>query len=125
MLDAVFASLANGFAAEFGAPYHDAVAVWPGVPVLDKGGSIVTPADKIEKDCRAQVSATTQAMRDDAGFRATDMRIYVLAASLDGTLDADARIVIATGVHAGTWELLSVARDTAGIGWACTGRRVP
>lgn len=122
MLDQVFAGLAQGFSEQFGAPYHGAVARWPGVPVVDDGGSIVTPAAPVQKTCKAQVSAPTQAMRTDADFRQTDMALHVLAASLDGTLDTDAKIVIATGPHAGTWELRSVAKDAAAIGFSCRGR---
>lgn len=125
MLDAVFADLAKGFSAQFGGPYVDAVARWPGAPVLDKGGSIVTPATPVEKACSAQVSAPTQAMRAEADYMATDMALHVLAGTLDGTLDTKARIVIASGVHAGTWELRSVTGDAAGLGWSCRGRLIP
>jgi hypothetical protein len=124
MLDAIFANLATGFSQQFGAPFVDAVATWPGAPVTDDGGSIVTPGTPVLRTCKAQVSAPTEAMRADVGFVATDMRIHVLAATLDGTLDTEAQISIATGPHAGTWALHSVTRDTAGIGWTCRGRRV-
>lgn len=125
MLDRIFADLAAGFSAQFGAPFHEASAVWPGTLGYDNGGSIETPAAPIAKPCRVQLSAPTEAMRSDAGFVATDMQLRVLAASLDGALDTEAKIVIPAGVHAGTWELHSASRDTAGIGWACRGRRVP
>lgn len=124
MLDALFADLALGFSEQFAAPYVAAEARWKGTPTLDAGGSISAPGMPVVKTCKAQVSAPTEAMRSAEGFRQTDMRIMVLAATLDGALDTDARIVIASGVHAGTWELLSATLDTAGIGWACAGRKV-
>ena len=66
-----------------------------------------------------------EAMRADAGFIATDMRLLVLAASLDGTLDTTARIEMSAGPYAGTtWTLHSATRDPAGIGWECRGRQV-
>ena len=124
MFDTVFANLATGFAATFGSPFEDARAAWPGVPMRDSGGSIVTPGDPVELDCKAQFDAPTQAMRADAGFLQTDVRILVLAASLAGTLDTAARIVIASGANAGAWELMSCTRDPAGIGYECRGRRI-
>lgn len=125
MLDQLFASLATGFAAQFGAPYGDAVAVWAGTPIYDDGGSIVTPGTPVEMNCKAQFDAPTQAMRGAEGFLETDARVLVLSASLAGTLDTEARIIVATGQNAGTWALLSVVRDPAGIGYECRGRKVP
>lgn len=123
MLDQVFAGLATSFAEQFGAPFGDAVARWSGTPTKDAGGSIVTPGTPVELDCKAQFDAPTQAMRADAGFLETDVRILVLAASLDATLDQAAKIVVSSGINAGTWALLSVTRDPAGIGYECRGRR--
>jgi hypothetical protein len=124
MLDALFADLANGFAEQFGAPYQDAVARWPGVPVKDAGGSIVTPGAPISHACRVQFDAATQAMRSAEGFIETDVRILVLASGLERRLDSEAQIVVAEGQYAGTWALLSCTRDPAGIGFECRGRRV-
>jgi hypothetical protein len=125
MLDRTFAELAAGFSEQFGAPFHEATAVWPGTPAYDDGGSIVTPGTPVSDACKVQVSAPTEAMRGDAGFVATDMRLLVLAASLGAVLGTEAKIVIPAGIHAGSWELHSVTRDPAGIGWNCRGRRVP
>lgn len=125
MLDELFSSLAQGFAEQFGAPFHDGEAVWPGVPTYDDGGSIVTPADDTRAACQVQIDVASEAMRADAGFIATDMRLLVLAASLDGTLDTTARIEMSAGPYAGTtWTLHSATRDPAGIGWECRGRQV-
>lgn len=123
MLDTLFANLATGFAAQFGAPFVDAVAGWPGTRVKDAGGSIVTPGTPVEYECQAQFDAPTQAMRADAGFLETDVRILVLAATLDVALDAKATIVVASGANAGTWKLQSCTRDPAGIGFECRARK--
>jgi hypothetical protein len=124
VFDQVFAGIATSFSDTFGGPFADAQAIWPGVPVKDDGGSIVSPATPIQKPCKAQVCAPTEGMRADAGFLEKDMRIVVLSATLDGALDTSADVVIAAGPHAGRWDLQSALLDTAGIGWVCRGRKV-
>ena len=124
MLGDVFASLAAGFAETFGAPFEDATVRWPGTPVVDAGGSITTPATPVTKSCKVQFDAPTEAMRADPGFLSTDSRVLVLAATLSGTLDTSARIVVAAGANAGTWKLETCLRDPAGIGYECRARRV-
>lgn len=124
MLDQMFSNFATGFAAQFGAPFEDATATWPGTATLDAGGSITAAGTPVSHTCKVQFDAPTQAMRAAEGFMETDARIIVLAASLAATLDTRARIVVASGVNAGTWELLSVTRDPAGIGYECRGRRL-
>lgn len=124
MLDAIFANLATGLADQFGAPFIAAAATWPGAAAYDSGGSITAPGTPVSLACKVQFDAPTQAMRAAEGFVQTDARIIVLAASLAGTLDEAARIVVASGPNAGTWVLLSVTRDPAGIGYECAGRRL-
>ena len=124
MFDQLFAGIATGFSQQFGGPFVDAQAIFPGVPVTDDGGRIVTPATPITKACKAQVCVPTEDMRADAGFIQKDMRIVVLSATLDGALDTSADVVIAAGPHAGRWDLQSATLDTAGIGWVCRGRKV-
>lgn len=119
----MFAEAFGGLAAMFPTVFPEAEAVWPGEPVYDDGGSIVSPAKDIVKTCRAQVSAPTEAMRADAGFIQTDMRLIVPLTSLAGKLDTSARVRVLSGPHAGTWELQSVNLDTAACGWTCRGRR--
>lgn len=124
MLEQVFASLATGFAERFGAPFEDAAAVWPGTPTYDTGGSITAPGTPVSLDCKAQFDAATEAMRRAPDFLQTDVRIIVLAASLAGTLDTAAKIVVTAGGNAGTWALMAVTRDPAGIGYECRGRKL-
>lgn len=124
MLDQLFADIATGFSGEHGAPFVDATAVWGGTPTKDAGGSITVAGAPVSKTCKAQFDAATQAMRDAEGFLETDVRVLVLSATLDAVLNTQAKILVATGDHAGTWSLLSCTRDPAGIGFECRGRKV-
>lgn len=124
MLNSIFANLATGFAAQFGAPFQDVVARWPGTAIYDDGGSIVTPGTPVDKPCKAQFDAPTEAMRSDPGFLETDVRIIVLSGTLDGSLNSEAKVIVGDGEHAGTWSLESVLGDSAGIGWECRARKV-
>lgn len=117
------ADIALGFSSVLGAGYHDAVAKWPGEPVLDDGGSIITPAVPVEKPCSVQIDAATEAMRAAEGFVDGDVRLLVLAATLDGDMDASATVEVLAGPHAGEWMIASVTRDPAGVYWECQGRR--
>ena len=121
MFDAAFASIAAGFAERFGAPFVDAVAWWPGTPVKDAGGSIISPGTPVEIACKAQFDAPTIAMRQTEGFTEQDARVLVL--DFDGTLDDEAEIRVASGDNAGQWRLLTVTRDPAGVGYECRARR--
>jgi hypothetical protein len=124
VFDQIFANLATGFSEAFGGPFIDATASWPGMPVYDDGGSIVTPGTPVDLPCKCQFDAATTAMRETEGFQQTDVRILVLSASLAGTLTTEASIVVTDGPRAGTWSLLSAARDPAGIGYECQGRLI-
>lgn len=115
-----FAGIAAAFSADGDGPYFDAVARWSGAPVIDDGGSIVTPGLGSVAACQVQGDKATEAMRLAEGFLETDAALLVLG--LDA-LDTAARITIATGPHAGTWALMSAERDPVGIGWLCRGRR--
>lgn len=124
MFGDVFASLAVGFADQFGGPFIEVTAVWPGTAEFDAGGSIVTPGAPVSLPCKAQFDSPTESMRNDPGFLSRDVRLIVLAGALAGTLDSAAKVVVASGEHAGTWSLESVTGDPAGIGWECRARRV-
>ncbi len=121
---AAFADIALGFSAATGVGFHDAAAKWPGTPVMDEGGSITTPGTPVTKTCSAQVDAVTEAMRQAEGYTDQDVRILVLAATLDGVLDTDATIDVLEGPHAGEWMIASCDRDPAGIYFECRGRRL-
>lgn len=124
MLEQTFASLATGFAAQFGAPFGDAVARWPGTPTFDAGGSITAGGTAVSLPCKVQFDAPTQAMRAAPDFMERDARIIVLAASLAAPLDTKAKITVGAGLNTGTWELLSCIGDPAGIGYECRGRKL-
>ena len=119
-----FANLAAGFAEQFGAPFQDAVATWQGAATKDAGGSITAPGVLFTYACKAQFDAATHSMRQAEGFLETDVRIIVLAATLAPVLDSKAQISVLGGQYAGTWALLSVTRDPAGIGYECLARKV-
>lgn len=118
-----FADIAAGFTAAGLGAFHDATASWPGTATHDSGGSIATPGTPVEKSCQAQVDVATEAMRASEGFVDGDVRILVLAATLDGDLDTDATITVADGPHEGSWRVASVSRDPAGVYWEARGRR--
>lgn len=123
MLAGAFTSIALKVSAATGAGYFDAVARWSGVPVME-GGSIVTPGTPVEKSCSVQVDSVTEAMRAAEGYSDQDMRLLVLATTLDGELDTDATVEVLAGPHIGAWQLATVSRDPAGIAWECRGRRL-
>lgn len=118
-----FADIALGFSAAFGGIYHDALAKWPGTPVTDDGGSITTPGTPIEITCSVQVDVVTEAMRQAEGFTDKDMRLLVLAATLDGDMDTSATVEVLDGPHAGSWSIDMADLDTMGSHWVCRGRR--
>ena len=123
MFDRAFAILANRFADKSGSPFVTAEAVWQGTPSTDAGGSIVSPGTPERHAVTVQFDSTTQAMRAAEGFLETDVRILVLANDLPRPMDTRAKVIVADGRHAGTWEVLSAQSDPVGIGWDCRGRR--
>ena len=64
------------------------------------------------------MDAATEAMRSAPDFLATDVRLLVLGLN---ALDTTA-VVAVTG--RGTYALVTVQRDPAGIGWECRARVV-
>lgn len=125
MFDTVFAALATTFSNAAGGPFVDAIATWPGTPTYDNGGSIAAPGTPESHACAAQFDAPTQQMRSAGDFLQTDVRILVLAGSINRALDTSASITVASGPNAGAWALLSCQRDPVGIGYDCRGRRIP
>lgn len=115
-----FEGIATGFSDLVGGPFIDATAKWPGTPVYDDGGSIVTPGTPVELPCKCQFDAATLAMREQDGFLETDVRLLVLGLS---AFDTKARIEVASGERAGAWAILTTQRDPAGIGWEARARK--
>ena len=124
MFDAAFASIATSFSQLAGGPFVDAVATWQGEPIMDAGGSIVSPGLPLSYACKAQFDAPTQQMREAEGFQQTDVRILVLATSIGRALDTSAGLSVADGPNGGTWALVTCQRDPAGVGYECRGRRI-
>lgn len=120
MLADAFASIALGFSASMGGPYHAGQVIRQSEPVRDAGGSIVTPGEVTREACQVQVDAATEAMRGQDGYTDLDMRLLVLGPD---ELDADAVIAVLAGPMMGRWRVQSCERDPAGIGWVCRGRR--
>ena len=125
MFASAFASIANGFSAMAGGPFTDATLWWAGTPVMDDGGSIIDPGTPVEADCRVQVDVATEAMRADVDFQQEDVRLLILSAGLPIVPDEAAEVVIAGGIHAGTYALQTVGRDPIGIGFECRARKAP
>ena len=117
------ASIALSVSARVGAGYWPARALSETAPVFDAGGSIVTPGNSMQRDCRVQLDVVTESMRLQDGFTEGDIRLLVLAATLSGDLNTDARIQITSGPHAGVYSLQSCALDVAASHWDCRGRR--
>ena len=119
---ATFASIATGFSSAFGGPFVSARLHHAGSPVIDDGGSIVTPGTATARTCTAQVDVATDAMRLQDGFVEGDVRIIVLSDGLTGPITTDERCEIMSGIFAGMYSVESVGRDTAGIGFELRGR---
>lgn len=126
-MDQAFYDIAVGFSDMFGesGPFHDVTLSWPGAITEDSGGDVSSAASDVSKTAKAQISAADERLRQEDGYMEKDMLIYVLAASFTGQLDVRARIIFATGPHAGTYQIQSAQKDTAGIGWRCRGRPLP
>lgn len=120
----IFASLATGFAEQFGAPFEDAIATWPGKPTYDAGGSIAAPGVPVHHDCKVQFDAPGERMRADPGFREKDVRLLILAGSMDAVMDTAAKVVVLDGPNSGTWSIETCQGDSARIGFECRARKV-
>lgn len=108
-----------------GAPYMDATVCRESAPTYDTGGSITAPGTVTSEACRVQFDTVTQAMRQEDGFLQSDVQLIVLASGLGSAINTEARIVVASGDRAGTWRLMTVERDPAGIGYVCRARKQP
>jgi len=122
-MGAIFADFGIGLSAQFGGPIKPGSVVRYGAPITDDGGSIVTPGAVTIADCSLQIENATEAMRQADGYTDEDMRLLVLASTLEGTIDTDASIDVLTGPYFGRWSIASVDSDPFGVYWDCRGRR--
>lgn len=122
-IPAAFARIAVAFSNAGLGPYVDSFAEWPGEPVVDDGGSIVSPGTPVSRPCKVQVDRVTEAMRQAEGYRDKDVALLVLCATLEGDLDTDATLNVTAGPNAGRWSVQSADKDTMGTHWLCRGRR--
>ncbi|WP_395393058.1 hypothetical protein WBP07_17930 [Novosphingobium sp. BL-8A] len=122
-LAAAFAEIGLGFSSMFGGPYHAAQTIEQVDPVYDDGGSIIEPGGVRYRECQAQIDTATQRMRESEGYVDTDVAFIILAETLSGGLDTEARIEILEGPHAGIWSVELIERDTVAAGWVGRGRR--
>lgn len=122
-IPAAFAKIAVAVSNAGLGPYVNSFAEWPGVPVVDDGGSIVSPGEPISRPCKVQVDRVTEAMRQAEGYRDKDVSLLVLCETLEGDLDTDATLNVTAGPNAGRWSVQSADKDTMGTYWLCRGRR--
>ena len=122
-IPAAFAKIAVAVSNAGLGPYVDSFAEWPGIPVVDDGGSIVSPGTPLSLPCKVQVDRVTEAMRQAEGYRDKDVALLVLCATLAAELDTDATLNVTAGPNAGRWSVQSVDKDTMGTHYICRGRR--
>jgi hypothetical protein len=122
-LAAAFGEIAMAFSAAMGGPFHDARTIEQVAPVYDDGGSIITPGGVAHRTCSVQIDAATQRLREAEGYVDTDVAFIVLAATLDGALNTEARIEVLAGPHTGVWMVSLIERDSVAAGWVGRGRR--
>jgi len=118
-----FADIGLAFSTAFGGPFHDARTIEQVDPVYDDGGSIVTPGGVAHRGCSVQIDSAIQRIREAEGYVDTDVTLIVLASTLAGGLNTEARIEVLAGPHAGVWMVSLIERDTVAAGWVGRGRR--
>jgi hypothetical protein len=122
VLDAAFRQIAGAVSAAVGGPYHAATLTYPGTPVFDDGGSIISPGTPVEVSCRVQVDSVTEAMRQAEGFLERDVRILILGPDM---LTTEPDLSISAGPFSGqSYSLITVQRDPLAFGWECRARAV-
>ena len=116
--------LLDGTAAFFGelfaGEYH-AATVRANATTYTTGGDMRRGVT--ERECRAMVDRATERMVGTEGYTATDRAIYILAATLAGTVDTDCEITMTEGPYAGgRFKLASpIDRDPGAAYWLCRG----
>lgn len=107
VIAAVFEQVLTGFYLD--ATLHRATLTDDG-----EGGGTVSHTDEAVK---AQLDATTEAMRAAEGYSDTDQRIFVLAHGVDRP-NTDDEITVGDR----RWTIRSVSQDPAGAYWELHGR---
>jgi hypothetical protein len=118
-----FGSIGLAFSQVLDGPYHDARTIEQKDPIYDDGGSIIEPGGVVHRPCSVQIDTAIQRIRESGGFVDTDVTFIVLASTLDGALNTEARIQVMTGPHAGVWSVDLLERDPVAAGWVGRGRR--
>lgn len=121
-IPAIFANIALSVSSAFGGPFHDAEVTDQAEAVTDDGGSIIDPGEPVVRSCSAQVDACTEAMRSAEGYTEKDVRIIVLAATLEGGITTDSEIEMLEGDTLGRFSVQSVDHDTMGAYWELRAR---
>lgn len=123
-LATAFASIAGQVSAVAGVPFVDAIVMSLGQPEHDAGGDVIpNTGAPTRRPCRAQFTTCTEQMRRADGYTSKDMRILILAGTIDGEITTEDRINVASGKYAGIWQIQSAGSDSGGIGWDIRGRR--
>lgn len=120
--------LAGGAAALFGAifsPLYLAGRVWTTATTYDARGEMQR-AQASAADCRVQVDAATERMREAEGYSTTDRALYVLRSSFSGAFDSDCEITVDEGPYAGSrWKVAApIESDPAAAYWLARGVRL-
>jgi hypothetical protein len=120
MLDAAFQEIALAVSSAVGGPFHAATLNYPGTPVYDDGGSIITPGTPAQVSCHCQVDNVTEAMRASDDFNERDVRLIIIGPT---ALNAVPTVAVSAGPFSGqSYSIRSVARDPLGFAWECRGR---
>lgn len=118
-----FGDIGLAFSQVLDGPYHSAQTIEQVAPIYDDGGSIVTPGGVNHRSCSVQIDSAIQRIRESGSFVDTDMTFIVLASTLTGSLNTEARIEVLDGPHAGIWSVELIERDPVAAGWVGRGRR--
>lgn len=111
--------LSRIFGAAFGGLYLSATLHRAVPAIRDAGGTVTNPGGFTDLPCRAQLEAQTEApgVREDAVDQA--QRIFVLAASITGTITPDDQITVAGQ----RYQVVRVDRDPGQTYFDLRGRR--
>jgi hypothetical protein len=83
------------------------------------GGSVI-PVEQPPVPIKVQVDACTEAMRQQAGYTDTDVRLLILQSGVPGDKPTSDDIVIAQGRR---WKLYGITEDPARAYWEMRGIR--